>query len=62
MTKTAIIARLPRCDFCRTITLARYDFKTTDGRWANGCEAHYRIHRAYRELGTGKGQRLVLAS
>jgi hypothetical protein len=53
---------IPRCDFCgedgKTIP-AEYDFRTSFGFWANGCERHYRAYRGDRELGTGKGQRIV---
>src|SRR6478735_4259544 len=39
---------------------ARYDFKTKQGPWANGCTDHYFQHRLYGELGMGKGQRLQM--
>lgn len=63
----AIVSKLPDCQFCRHVarrkpTPARYDFRTTTGAWANGCEEHYKIHRAYTTLGTGKGQRLEMNS
>lgn len=58
----AAVAALPPCDWCDN--LARYDFKTKTvmgltGPWAYGCEVHYKEHRAYKVLGTGKGQRLI---
>lgn len=65
MTNIARIITPKTCDFCRHPSInkeepALYDFKTTFGPWANGCEAHYLEHRAYPDLGTGKGQKLVL--
>jgi hypothetical protein len=62
MPTTAKVARLPRCDFGSDGHLATYDFKTTQGPWANGCKDHYLEHRFYPDLGTGKGQRLVVAT
>lgn len=70
MATETTVSELPRCDFAPTSAWpnygpcegpARYDFKTKGGPWANGCERHYRAYRAFRELGTGKGQRLVVA-
>jgi hypothetical protein len=56
------VSNLPACDFCPAGrgSAARYDFRTRDGRWANGCERHHIQHRMHPTLGTGKGQRLVL--
>jgi hypothetical protein len=56
--KTAYIAVAKKCDFCDKS--ANYDFKTSWGPWANGCDDHYLQHRAYEKLGTGKGQLLVV--
>lgn len=54
---------MPSCDFsdegmCATQTM--YDFKTTFGPWANGCGRHWRKYRAFKTLGTGRGQQLVV--
>lgn len=56
------------CDICKYVgppprkvtQTAEYDAKTTEGPWANMCEFHYLQYRAYPDLGTGKGQRLIL--
>jgi hypothetical protein len=37
---------------------AEYDFKTTHGFWANGCESCWKVHRVYEDLGIGRGQKL----
>lgn len=66
MSDVARVARLPKCDFCRHPSEggrqvpAEYDFKTSYGPWAHGCERHWITHRMYSDLGTGKGQRLVV--
>ena len=67
MSDIAYVSELPLCDFCKQSSSphantrkAKYDFRTVHGPWANGCEIHYRTHRAHTELGTGHGQRLVL--
>lgn len=59
------VTSFPDCDLCvaegyRPVRKAKYDFKTLSGPWANGCTTHYYQHRVYKELGTGKGQMLVL--
>lgn len=65
MSKEVTVPALPDCDICKFVESipepkkAEYDFKTTDGRWANGCHEHYIKYRMYRDLGTGKGQHLV---
>ena len=60
----AYVTALPECDIHKMNGVpgvpAEFDFKTTSGPWANGCEACWKDHRAYRELGIGKGQRLVV--
>lgn len=67
MSTIAKISKLPLCDICKhiekrdAIPVAHYDFRMTSGTWAYGCEDHYLTHRAYRELGTGKGQKLEVA-
>lgn len=62
MSSIVYVTTLPDCDFCRHPALeskpAKYDFRTSDGRWANGCEEHYLVFRMYDTLGTGKGQEL----
>lgn len=55
----AKVAVLPKCSFCGKT--AQYDFKTQQGSWAYGCTADYQTYRLYQGLGTGMGQRLVLA-
>lgn len=61
----ATVTTLPTCDICshegyRPVRMARYDFRTVDGQWANGCRQHYFERRADTSLGVGKGQRLYL--
>lgn len=58
----ARVHELPECDFGHLgqDQLAEYDFRTKGGSWAYGCEAHWVAQRMYVELGTGKGQRLVI--
>lgn len=63
MSDQATVSSLPSCDFCGMEGQqndAAYDFRTSMGPWAHGCERHYKMHRATPELGTGNGQRLVL--
>lgn len=63
MSDSVTVAALPTCDFCDVRTTpAEYDFRTLFGPWANGCEEHYLMHRLHDDLGTGKGQKLVVAS
>lgn len=66
MSTKVYVSELPLCDFCKNSSSplantrrAKYDFRTKWGQWANGCEIHYRTHRAHTELGTGHGQELV---
>lgn len=57
------VTALPSCDFCAQAgdtTPATYDARTVYGPWANMCERHWRIY-TNRQLGTGHGQKLVLA-
>lgn len=65
MSTAVTVSVLPSCDLCKFLDNvekpAEYDFRTTDGRWANGCEPHYVEHRMYSTLGTGKGQKLIVA-
>lgn len=67
MSDVAYVSELPPCDFCSTSDSphvknrkALYDFKTSWGPWANGCEVHWRTNRATPTLGTGWGQKLVV--
>ena len=48
---------LPQCNFCEEVS--RYDFRTSTGHWAFGCEEHWREHRATNGLGIGEGQLLL---
>lgn len=60
MSTEAKVARLPVCDFCDQT--AHYDAKTAVGPWAHLCEQHFQTCAMYPlALGTGRGQRLVLA-
>lgn len=63
----ARVHTMPPCNFAETDEWEcdnlpdRFDFMTQQGPWAFGCKRHYEVYRLYRDLGTGKGQRLVLA-
>lgn len=57
------VAELPDCDYCLTYRRkvpALYDGKTKSGPWAYMCKRHFGAYGV--GLGTGKGQRLVVAS
>ena len=54
------VERIPDCNFCEDGTPGPYDFATKYGPWANGCERHWRQHRAASTLGVGKGQLWVV--
>lgn len=56
----AKVHTMPACDFHDNCT-AQYDFKTTQGPWANGCETAFHENKMFAVLGTGMAQRLVLA-
>lgn len=56
----ARVARIPNCDLCEQPTPAEYDAKTKLGPWAYLCHHHYQLLAQFRQLGTGKGQRLLL--
>lgn len=63
MSKVVAVASLPNCDLCELIGVtsqAKYDGKTRGGPWANMCAACFQANGV--GLGTGMGQRLVLAS
>lgn len=51
-----LVGHIPACDFCRDGTPGPYDFKTTMGPWAHGCERHWEKCRAAARLGVGLGQ------
>jgi hypothetical protein len=57
MGERVTVARLPKCDFCAEP--AQYDGKTRMGPWANLCPNHFVDYGT--GLGTGRGQRYVLA-
>lgn len=59
MSTTAKVAKLPNCNFdCEE--KAQYDFRTMTGQWAYGCKGHWVLARMHTDLGTGKGQELIL--
>jgi len=63
----AIVFRTPECDihkydYNEPGVPAVYDAKTDRGPWANMCQECFEDHAMFKELGTGKGQRLVLKS
>lgn len=65
MAENGTIAYIDTPKYCDFVHIgspleARYDFKTKQGPWANGCTTHYFEHRLYGELGMGKGQRLQM--
>jgi hypothetical protein len=62
MATTVEVASLPKCDLCPAsdAALAAYDARTVMGPWANMCEGHFTHYGV--GLGTGSGQRLVLAT
>lgn len=59
MGTTARVAKRPNCDICGAP--AHYDAKTKHGPWAYLCVEHFASMAASHELGTGRGQRLVVA-
>ena len=59
MSEQVEVTELPKCDFCSFN--ARFDGRTTMGTaWANMCRIHFA--QVGIGLGTGKGQRLILAT
>lgn len=54
--KVVVVAEIPACNFCTDGTPGPYDFATTMGPWANGCERHWEMYRASPTLGVGSGQ------
>jgi hypothetical protein len=64
MSDKVTVSRLPECDIHKydlgvAGVEAAYDGKTTRGPWANMCESCFQANGV--GLGTGRGQRLVLA-
>ena len=57
MSTTVQVEKFPKCDFCGEH--AKYDFSMRAGRWAFGCEQHWRAY-GFGVLGTGLGQQLIL--
>lgn len=61
----ARVYNIPKCQFVHMhmhetdegMPDAAYDFKTTLGAWAFGCESCFKLYGL--GVGTGKGQRLV---
>lgn len=65
MADIAYIARPAFCDIHKydlgdPDVFATHDVRTTTGQWANVCDDHRATHAATQELGTGKGQRLIV--
>ena len=64
------VAVLPNCDICThveqrpesEVKKAAYDLRTNNGSWGYVCEEHRKTHAMHPDLGTGKGQRLILKS
>lgn len=58
----AYVSTLPYCDLHMIVkreeVIAEYDAKTSDGRWASMCQAHFDSEGS--TLGLGKGQRYVV--
>lgn len=53
--KVVVVDTIPRCDICGDPE-GRYDFRTTSGRWANGCFNCWTMFSAEMKLGVGSGQ------
>jgi len=58
----AVVSNLPQCDFC-SVNKAQFDVVTKYGPWAYVCDTCFYIHTNVDldKLGTGVGQRLVVA-
>ena len=61
----ATVFRIPECDVHKydkgvANVPAEYDAKTRRGPWANMCQACFDEEAMYPDLGTGKGQKLIL--
>jgi hypothetical protein len=61
---TATVTTIPNCDLCKhfkgTTTPAAYDGATRAGAWAYMCEEDFQTYGV--GLGTGRGQKLILAN
>lgn len=58
--RVVVVHAIPECDFCGAP--GPYDFKTTFGPWAHGCEACWRENAARPGvLALGVAQRWILA-
>lgn len=63
------VAVIPDCDICKhyvrrpaaEVNKAAYDLRTKNGQWGYVCEEHRKDHAMHADLGTGKGQRLILS-
>lgn len=63
MSAQVTVTEIPDCDFCRAMfqqTPAAVDGRTIYGAWAYMCDRHWR-QMGVGKLGTGYGQKLVLA-
>jgi len=66
MSDTAYVSKLPDCDIHKynlgvSGVPAEYDAATNHGsQWANMCTPCWEENRRFPDLGTGKGQRLVV--
>jgi len=63
LVKTALVSKLPNCDFCTAEGVtepAEYDGKTKRGPWGYMCQQHFDQYGV--GLGLGLGQKLVLES
>ena len=59
------VTKYPECDvhkynYRESGIEAHYDARTLNGQWGNLCDDCFKTHTSG-ELGTGKGQRLILA-
>jgi hypothetical protein len=62
MSDTVRVATIPDCDIHKGAgqkVPAAYDLKLKQGPWAYVCEECRTEHAFYKDLGTGKGQRLT---
>jgi hypothetical protein len=55
--RAVVLSTLPQCNFCDGV--AHYDFRTSTGPWAYGCEEHWRQLRMTLGLGLGEAQLLL---
>lgn len=60
MSDQVTVQSLPQCDMCGDGSAAEFDGATAFGPWANMCNRHFGQFGV--GLGTGRGQRLVLAT